>query len=137
MARSKSTNADVTEAEAPASETTEAPSIERVTLTGRLVADPVLRKTKSGISVSTIRIAVNPPEGDATFHDVVVWTATAEAVCRFKKKGHLIEVTGRPQERTWTDKDGNERVTTEVIAFRGGVEFRPGRRQAPKAQLAA
>lgn len=51
MARSKSTDAAVTEAQAPASETSEAQSPERVTLIGRLVADPVLRKTESGISV--------------------------------------------------------------------------------------
>jgi hypothetical protein len=90
MARRKSTSASVTQAKAQTLATAEVVSVEPVTLTGRLTADPVLRKTKSGLSVSTIRIAVNPPEGDATFHDVVTWKRTAEVVCQCLKKGRKI-----------------------------------------------
>lgn len=132
MARRKSTTASATQAKAQTPASAKVTSIEPVTLTGRLTADPILRKTKSGLSVSTIRIAVNPPEGDATFHDVVTWKRTAEVVCQYLKKGRLVEVTGRPQERTWTDKDGNERVNTEVNAFR--VQFVSRQAQAPTAE---
>ncbi len=129
MARSKSSKAVATQTETKTQPAAEVVEVEPVTLTGRLVADPVLRQTKSGLSVSTIRIAVNPPEGEATFHDVVVWKRTAEAVCNYLKKGRLVEVTGRPQERTWTDKDGNERVSAEISAFR--VQFISAKALAP------
>jgi single-strand DNA-binding protein len=121
MARKSTTTASAPEVQAPAPAPLEQGDEPLVTLTGRLCADPVLRSTKSGIPVSTIRIAVNPPEGEATFHNVVVWKATAQAVCKYLKKGRKVEVIGRPQERTWTDKDGNERTTAEISAFR--VEF--------------
>ena len=68
-------------------------------LVGRLVADPVLRTTKSGMPVSTIRIAVNASDAATTFHNVIVWKKTAEAVCRYLAKGRLVEVRGRAQER--------------------------------------
>jgi single-strand DNA-binding protein len=129
MARRKSTPATASESEAPKTTPTE-PDI---TLTGRLTADPVLRMTKSGLPVSTIRIAVNRVDDETTFHNIVVWKATAEAVCKYLKKGRLVEVIGRPQERTWTDKDGNERMTPEVSAYR--VQFLSGRSDnAPAAE---
>jgi single-strand DNA-binding protein len=134
MARSKSTTtAPAPEVEAPEPVPTETtPSETQVTLKGRLCADPVLRKTKSGLSVTTIRIAVNVPDAEATFHNVVVWKRTAEVVCKYLKKGRLVEVTGRVQERTWTDKDGNERTTPEVSAYR--VQFLSGRSDTPAAE---
>ena len=132
MARRKTTTTSATQAKAQTPVPAEVVSIEPVTLTGRLTADPVLRKTTSGLSVSTIRIAVNPPEGDATFHDVVTWKRTAEVVCQYLKKGRPVEVTGRPHERTWTDKDGNERVNTEINAFH--VQFISRQAQAPTAE---
>jgi single-strand DNA-binding protein len=94
---------------------------EQTTLTGRLTADPELRRTKNDKPVTTIRIAVNTPDADPTFHSVVVWGRQAEVVCTFLKKGRLVEVTGRPQERTYTAADGNERSVTEIIAWR--VQF--------------
>jgi single-strand DNA-binding protein len=95
---------------------------EPITLVGRLCADPALRETKSGKAVTTIRVAVNPPEGEATFHSVVVWHKTAKAVCQFKRKGHHLEIVGLPpQERTYQDRDGNDRQVSEIIALR--VEF--------------
>jgi single-strand DNA-binding protein len=98
---------------------------EPMTLTGRLTADPELRHTKSGKSVSTIRIAVNTPDADPSFHSVVVWGKTADVVCRFMKKGRLVEVTGRPQERTYTATDGTERTVAEIVAWRVQFVRRP------------
>ncbi len=114
----------------------EEPAEEPTVLTGRLTRDPVLRKTTSGLPVTTIRIAVNSENAETTFHDVVCWKRTAEVVCEYLKKGRFVEVTGRAQERTWTDRDGNERTTPEVSAFR--VQFLPNpKREASEQELAA
>ena len=91
---------------------------DRVTLVGRLCADPVLRHTKSGKPVSTIRIAVNAPDSEPTFHSVVVWNRTAEVVCEYLRKGRKVEVLGRAQERSYQAADGTDRKVTEVSAFR-------------------
>lgn len=90
---------------------------EPTTLVGRLVADPQLRHTKSGKAVSTIRIAVSNGS-EATFHSVVVWGRTAEVVCQFLAKGRLVEVTGRPNDRTYTAANGDERTINELVAWR-------------------
>lgn len=91
----------------------------QVTLRGRLTKDPVLRTTKSGKPVSTIRIAVNPADGgEATFHNVVLWNRTAERVCEFVKKGRLVEIVGTPREREYEGPDGNPRHVSEVNAYR-------------------
>lgn len=115
MARRKSTTT------APAPEPVEAAPVEQqaeqVTVTGRLCADPVLRHTKSGKAVTTIRVAVNKPGEEATFHSVVVWNRTAEVVCEFLRKGRRVEVTGRPQERSYEAADGTQRQVAEIVAW--------------------
>ena len=94
----------------------------KVILMGRLVADPELRTTPSGLSVTTIRIAVNrrfAKQGDpvtADFFDVVCWRQTAEFVAKYFTKGRQIAVVGSLQTRKWQDKDGNNRYVTEVVA---------------------
>ena len=131
MARRKSTTATARTAKpAPAADERQDDNI--ITLAGRLVADPVLGQTKSGKSVTTIRLAVNPPEGDATFHRVVVWNRTAEVVCQYMRKGRLVQIVGREQKRSYTDGDGTERTVTEISAFR--VQFLPREAQAPAAE---
>ena len=72
-----------------------------VTMSGRLCADPVLRHTKSGKAVTTIRLAVNAPDAASAFHNVVVWGRTAEVVCEYLRKGRSVEVQGRAQERSY------------------------------------
>jgi|GEM_PF-6693443 len=118
MARSKST----TTATAPRATPAEDQAQEnRVTLAGRLCADPVLRHTKSGKAVTTIRIAVNAPDSEPSFHSVVVWNRTAEVVCEYLRKGRAVEVVGRSQERSYEAADGTERTVAEVSAYR--VQF--------------
>lgn len=126
MAHRKSTT---TAAEAEKATT---PQQDQVTIIGRLCADPVLRHTKSGKSVSTIRVAVNPPEGEATFHSVVIWNRSAEVVCEYLRKGRRVEVVGRPQQRSYEAADGTDREVTEVIAFR--VNFLSGQGSDPAAE---
>ena len=94
----------------------------KVILMGRLVSDPELRTTPSGLSVTTIRIAVNrrfAKQGDAVtadFFDVVCWRQTAEFVAKYFGKGRQIAIVGSLQTRKWTDKDGQNRYATEVVA---------------------
>lgn len=91
--------------------------------TGRLTHDPELRKTESGTPVATFRIAVQRDfvkKGniDVDFFDIVAWRATAEFVSKYFSKGKMITVTGRLKNRKWKDKEGNERITTELQADR-------------------
>lgn len=95
--------------------------LNRVTLMGRLVADPELRSTASNLSVCSFRIAVDRDykKGDqkeTDFIDIVAWRSTAEFVANYFNKGRMIAVDGRLQIRQWTDNDGNKRFVTEVIA---------------------
>ncbi len=93
-----------------------------VALNGRLVADPELRTTNSGRSVTSFRIAVDRgfvrqgEERQADFIDIVTWEKTAEFVSKFFAKGSMIAVTGRIQTRNYEDKNGNKRTATEVVA---------------------
>ncbi len=92
-------------------------SVNRVTLVGRLVADPSGHTTSSGIAVTTVRIATNE-RGSAEFHDVVLWRQLAEFATTYLGKGRLVYIEGRLQARTWQAADGSARRTVEVIASR-------------------
>lgn len=96
-------------------------SFNKVILIGNMTADPELKNTQSGISVCTFSIAVNrkfSKEGEQAcdFITIQAWRQTAEFVTRYFKKGKPILVCGQLQTRTWTDKDGNKRYATEVVA---------------------
>lgn len=93
----------------------------KVILIGRLVADPELKTTPNGISVTSFRIAVNRRVSkDATpvadFFDIVAWRNTAEFVSKFFTKGRQILICGQLQARSWEDKEGQKRRTVEVVA---------------------
>lgn len=115
--------------------------LNRVILMGRLVSDPELKTTGTGISVTSFRIAVersyvkSGEERKADFFDIVCWRSTAEFVCRFFGKGSLIAVEGQLQSRTYQAKDGSNRYVVEVVA--DNVSFTGERRensgQAPYA----
>ena len=95
--------------------------LNRITMTGRLCADPELHTTQNNVSVCSFRIANDRDysskdgEKETDFFDVVAWRATAEFICKYFKKGRLITVDGRLQTRTWKDRQGNNRTTTEII----------------------
>ncbi len=96
--------------------------LNRVILMGRLVSDPELKTTANGISVTSLRLAVDRnyvkagEERKADFFDVVCWRNTAEFVCRYFGKGSLIAVEGQLQSRTYQAKDGTNRYVVEVVA---------------------
>lgn len=93
-----------------------------VALMGRLVADPELRHTPQGVSVTTFTIAVDRSfvrqgeQRQADFIDIVAWRSSAEFVCRYFQKGSLIAVDGSIQTRSYQDKNGNNRKAVEIVA---------------------
>lgn len=97
--------------------------LNKIFLMGRLVADPELRTTPSGVAVATFRIAVDRDfknkqtgEKETDFVTIVAWRTTAEFVSRYFSKGRMAVVEGRLQIRPYTDRDGNKRTATEVVA---------------------
>ena len=113
--------------------------LNKIFLQGRLVADPELRHTQSGIPVASFRIAVdrdfkNQSGGkDTDFINIVAWRNTAEFVSRYFTKGRMAIVEGRLQMREYTDRDGNRRVAAEVVA--SNIYFGDSRRDSqPAAQ---
>lgn len=90
-----------------------------IAIKGRLVRDPVLKTTQSGVSVCNVTVAVDraySPDGDkqTDFFDCVFWRQGADFVSRYFSKGKEIIVTGEMQSRKWTDKDGNPRTSWEI-----------------------
>lgn len=96
--------------------------LNRVILMGRLVADPELKATNSGVSVCSFRIAVdrsyvkNGEQRQADFFDIVAWRSSAEFVCKHFTKGSLVALDGVLQSRQYQTKDGSNRSTVEVVA---------------------
>lgn len=91
-------------------------------LMGRLTADPELKQTTSGLSVTNFSIAVDrkyQPQGQqkqTDFIDIIAWRNTADFVCRYFSKGSMIAVVGEIQTRTYQDQAGNNRKVTEIVA---------------------
>ena len=97
--------------------------LNHITIMGRLVRDPELRRTGSGVAVASFTVAVDRDFGgrdggekETDFIDCVAWRQTGEFVSKYFTKGRMIVVSGRLQIRSWTDKEGNKRRTAEVVA---------------------
>lgn len=89
---------------------------------GRLTADPELRTTGTGVSVTSFSVAVDRrfqrqgEEKQTDFINVVAWRQTAEFVSRYFRKGSMIAVQGSIQTRNYEDKNGNKRTAVEIVA---------------------
>ena len=96
--------------------------LNHIVLMGRLTRDPELRRTGSGIAVASFTLAVDRDftaqgaERETDFVDIVAWRNTAEFVSKYFTKGRMAVVSGRLQTRNWTDKEGNKRKATEIVA---------------------
>lgn len=97
--------------------------LNHIDIMGRMTRDPELRRTGSGIAVTSFTLAVDrdfgPKDGgerETDFIDVVCWRSTAEFVEKYFSKGSMAIASGRLQIRSWTDKDGNKRRSAEVLA---------------------
>ncbi len=101
--------------------------LNHVVLIGRLVADPDIRYTQSGVAVANMRIAVDrrfknaAGERETDFINIVAWRKLAELVGEYMKKGRLIAVQGSLQMRTYQTRDGDNRTAYEVQA--DNIEF--------------
>ncbi len=93
-----------------------------IIIMGRLTADPELRSTSSGLSVTSFTVAVDRgyvragEERKADFIPVVAWREKADFVSKYFRKGSMIAVQGSLQSRSYEDKNGNKRVAYEIIA---------------------
>jgi len=97
--------------------------LNRIIIMGRLVRDPELRTTQSGIPVTSFTLAVdrdykNRDSGEKStdFIDVVAWRQTAEFICKYFTKGRMAVAEGRLQIREWKDREGNNRRSAEIVA---------------------
>jgi len=110
-------------------------SVNKVILIGNLGRDPELRYTPSGQAVANFTLATNERWRDkdgnnqdrTEWHNIVVWGRQAETAKEYLSKGRPVYIEGRLQTRSWDDKDGNKRYTTEIVAQR--VQFLGGRDQ--------
>ena len=116
--------------------------LNRIILMGRLTRDPELRHTGSGTAVASFSLAVERDFRDKTsgqkttdFIDIVAWRQTGEFVSKYFTKGRMAIVEGRLQTRDWTDKEGNKRVATEVVAE--NVYFGDSKRDAAEGGYSA
>lgn len=95
--------------------------LNHVCLQGRICNDIELRRTGSGVPVSSFTLAVdrdfkNNGEKETDFFDIVCWRNAAEFVYQYFSKGKMAVVSGRLQGRSWTDADGHKRKAVEIVA---------------------
>lgn len=96
--------------------------LNKAILMGRLVRDPEMRHTQSNTPVTSFTLAIDRSrsgqngERQTDFIDIVAWRNTAEFVAKWFTKGSMCIVTGSIQSRNWEDKNGNKRVSVEVVA---------------------
>jgi single-strand DNA-binding protein len=116
--------------------------VNKVILLGRLGRDPEIKYTQSNIPVANFSLATSESWKDKTtgewqetteWHRVVAWRGQAERAEQKLKKGSQVYIEGHLETRKWTDKDGKERSTTEVVCDKLmplGAEEKPA--EAPK-----
>lgn len=99
--------------------------INKVILIGRLGSDPEVRYTPSGVAVANFSIATSEEWTDkdsgekkerTEWHRIVAWRRLGEICGEYLSKGRQVYVEGRLQTRSWDDKDGNKKYTTEIVA---------------------
>jgi single-strand DNA-binding protein len=110
------------------------PSLNRVSLIGRLTADPKLRYTPNGTAVASFRIANNGTY-EVQFHDIIAWRGLAEIAAEHLTKGRLVYLSGRLHSRSWTGQDGLGRWALEIIA--DDIQFLTPKPYAAPAAAAA
>lgn len=96
--------------------------LNEIVLQGRLTRDPEMKATASGIKAATFTLACErdykPLGGDreTDFFDVIAWRGTADFVQTYFRKGRMVVVKGRLQNRQWTVEDGSKRKATQIVA---------------------
>lgn len=99
--------------------------VNKVILVGNVGIDPEVRSLENGTKVARVRLATterifdrqaNETKEHTEWHTITLWRGLADIVDRYVHKGSQIYIEGRLRTREWTDKDGNKRYTTEVLA---------------------
>ncbi len=98
-------------------------SVNKVILIGRLGKDPEVRKINATTTVCNFPLATNESykNQDGTYteqtewHNIVMWRGVAERAERILKKGSNVFIEGKLRTRSWEDKEGNKRYTTEIV----------------------
>ncbi|MBI3018451.1 MAG: single-stranded DNA-binding protein [Deltaproteobacteria bacterium] len=98
--------------------------VNKVILVGRLGADPEMKYTSTGTGVCRFNLATSEnwtgkdgqKQERTEWHRVIAWTKLGELCNEYLKKGRQAYVEGRLQTRSWDDKNGTKRYTTEVVA---------------------
>lgn len=115
-------------------------SLNQATIIGNLTRDPECRRTNDDRVIANISLATSENWKDANgqkqekseFHRVVFFNKLAEVVEKYVKKGDKILIIGKLQTRKWTDKDGNDRYTTEIVVDqRGSMQMLGGKSEKP------
>jgi len=99
-------------------------SVNKVILLGNLGSDPEVRYTPSGKAVANFSLATSEKytnkdgekEEKTEWHRIVAWTRLGEICGEYLSKGSQVYIEGRLQTRTWEDRDGKKRYTTEIVA---------------------
>jgi single-strand DNA-binding protein len=111
-----------------------------ITLLGRTTSAIELKQSKAGKSVATFSLAVKRPytKDVADFFNICAWGTTAELLAKYVNKGNQVCIRGYLTNREWQDKQGNKRISTEIIAeeisFVGGKESSTEAKNEPSAQ---
>ena len=99
--------------------------INKVILVGNVGADPEVRALEGGVKVARIRLATTEriynrqtqeTKEHTEWHNITLWRNLADVVDRYVRKGSQLYIEGSLRTREWTDKDGNRRFTTEIVA---------------------
>ena len=98
--------------------------INKAILVGRLGKDPEVRYTQDGTMVTTFTLATDESYKDKNgekvqkteWHRIVTYRKLAEICGNYLSKGKLVFIEGKIQTRSWEDKEGNKRQTTEILA---------------------
>jgi len=93
----------------------------KVTMLGRLVKDPEMRTTNSGKNVASFTLAVprrfaqKDAQITADYFNMSAWGKLGDFVSKYFRKGQQVLVSGRLENRTWNDNEGNKKYATDVI----------------------
>lgn len=120
-------------------------SVNKVILVGRLGKDPELKYTQGGTPVARFSLATDESWKDQNgekqqrteWHNIVAWRKLAEICGQYLSKGKLVYIEGKLQTRSWEDKEGNKRYTTEIVADNMVMLGAKGDEARPERSVAA
>ena len=99
-------------------------SVNKVILIGNLGKDPEVRHLEGGVTKVSFPLATSETYKDKSgnkiehteWHNIILWRGLAEVAEKYLRKGNPVFIEGKIKTRTWEDKDGNKRYSTEIIA---------------------